>query len=35
MSRDMTFVDDVCDGILSSINYEAKKNEIFNLEIIP
>ena len=31
MSRDMTFVDDVCDGILSSINYEAKKNEIFNL----
>ena len=29
MSRDMTFVDDVCDGILSSINYEAKKNEIF------
>lgn len=31
MSRDMTYVDDICDGIIKSMKIEFKKPEIFNL----
>ena len=31
MSRDMTFIDDICDGILNAIGLDINAHEIFNL----
>ena len=31
MSRDMTYVDDICDGIIKSLKVQLNKPEIFNL----
>ena len=31
MSRDMTYIDDICDGILKSINFECQNHQVFNL----
>ena len=31
MSRDMTYVDDICDGIIKSMKVKLDKPEIFNL----